>query len=170
MARKSPCCQFSGEDFQILTESTPAVVRHFFHISRNIVSHAIEEPGVRKEQGKKPELTVMIETGQIKRDGQSFVRLVFEDDGQGIDVDALRNKLRKNGFEKEASEASDGDVMQCVFKDNFSTRENTDELSGRGVGLSATKFEIDKLGGTIRVESERNVYTRFIMEIPLIWD
>ncbi len=53
--KKIPCCQFSGEDFQILTESTPAVVRHFFHISRNIVSHAIEEPGVRKEQGKKPE-------------------------------------------------------------------------------------------------------------------
>jgi len=163
-------CRITGENFQVLTEIYQPLFATFSHIFRNIISHAIEEPEIRADLGKAPELSVIIDTRKYLHQGNPYFSICFEDDGRGIDVALLRKKLKDSGNKKAANDASDNEVMQYIFRDNFSTKESVDELSGRGVGLSAIKCEVDRLGGSVRVESKKNSFTRFIIEVPMLWD
>ncbi|MDD3288173.1 MAG: ATP-binding protein [Alphaproteobacteria bacterium] len=158
----SPCC-YSGEDFQIFTEMYDPLFATFSHIYRNVVSHAIEAPEIRKEQGKTPEITITIDTQKFMRDSHEWFRISFKDDGCGIDISRLRKKLRAT------EQASDAEIMAYIFADSISTKDTVDALAGRGVGLSAIKHEAERLGGHVWVESERHLYTKISIEAPLLW-
>ena len=162
--RKIAPCVFTGENFAILTENYDLLFSTFPHISRNIIAHAIDDEETRKTLGKPPALTVTIDTQRFERAGKPWFSISFTDDGCGIDVVRLRSKLQSNI-------AADTDaILQSIFSDNMSTRDSADELAGRGVGMGAIKAEVEKLGGTIRVESELNRFTRTRIEVPMLWD
>jgi two-component system chemotaxis sensor kinase CheA len=158
-------CEFTGENFSIPTERYQALFDSFAHIVRNIIAHAAEDDLVRADYGKPIEMNVLIDTLKYPLDGKEWMRISFTDDGAGIDVAKLRDKLNLH----DPDAVSDQDVMQYIFGDNLSTKDEVDELSGRGAGMSAvTQCAID-LGGTAYVESEPHIFTRIVIEVPLVW-
>lgn len=162
-------CYYTGDNFLLLTENYENLFASFSHIARNIIGHAIEPAEVRRSLGKDPELTVIIDTKKYKIEEQEWFCLSFEDDGCGLDRGLLRRKMSERLTENVVAGMSDGDVMKCIFEDNLSTKQFVDELSGRGVGLSAVKEQVERLGGHIAVESEQGAFTKIILDVPLVW-
>jgi chemotaxis protein histidine kinase CheA len=151
-----------------MLEPYEALLNSLVHIMRNIIDHGVEEPDLRKCFGKSPAGQVCFITGRMTKDGAPFFSLMITDDGAGIDTDSLRKKLAKRLGDAVLAGKSDTDIMQHIFDDDVSTSQQVSELSGRGVGLSAVRAEVMKLGGTIRVDSEEAAGTRFTLELPVI--
>ena len=166
--RVSPC-YFTGDNFRLITENYEPLFASFSHISRNIISHAIDTPELRAARNKAPELTVIIETKKYIEAGNEWFQISFEDDGGGLNVDLLRSKIAVRSSAEEAARLTSEEVMSVIFEENLSTKESVDELAGRGVGLSAVKHEAKKLGGRVSVESESGIYTKIIIDVPLDW-
>ena len=123
------------------------------HVIRNSVDHGIEAPGDRARLGKPRAGRVSIES---RVEGNDFV-VIVEDDGRGINWDAIRERARLRGLPA----ATERDLEDALFADGISTREAVSGLSGRGVGLSAVRQTCRQLGGTIRVTSRRGLGARF---------
>ncbi|MBF4694834.1 ATP-binding protein [Fusibacter ferrireducens] len=141
-------------------------IKSLIHIFRNIVDHGIELPDSRIENGKS-------EGGQITCDISEChraIHLSISDDGKGINPEQIRSKAKeKNLYTAEACEAmTDQEMIQSVFKPDFSTQNKVSMLSGRGVGLYAVKSEVEALGGGITVDSVMGKGTTFKIELPLV--
>ncbi|MFO1241718.1 MAG: ATP-binding protein [Rickettsiales bacterium] len=162
-------CNFSGENFPILAEPYEDLFSSLVHAARNIVDHGIEEPGLREQLGKASGGLVTVTTEKFTHSGEEWFRLRIADDGGGIDLEGLRHSLARKHGESVLAGKSDQEVMQMIFEDGISTRDQTTEFSGRGVGMSAIRGETLRLGGKIWVESESLVGTTLIFELPLIW-
>jgi two-component system chemotaxis sensor kinase CheA len=162
-------CRHEGEDFRVYTELYEPFFASIIHLFRNIVSHAVDSPEERATRNKPEKLSVVVRTHKFRRNGRDWMSLCVEDDGRGIDIAKLRDKLRQNG-RTDADNLSEDEVRNSIFASDLSTSESVSHLSGRGVGLAALKAEIDHLGGNLRVESELGAYTRFIIEAPLFWE
>ena len=162
-------CRYTGENFPIYTEAYGALFATFTHIARNIIGHAVDEVETRKELGKGEKLAIVIHTEKFVRDAAEWCRLSFSDDGKGINVVELRAKLMDRGHTDVVASMSDQAVMNFIFDDGLSTKETADELSGRGIGLSAVKDELQKMGGNVSVTSQLLYNTKIMMEFPLVW-
>lgn len=158
-------CEFIGENFPVLSEAYQPLFDSFVHIVRNIIAHAIEDDDVRAACGKPVELTVIFDTHRFHKDGREWIRISVTDDGAGINVAVLKKKLNIG----DDSGLSDRDIMQYIFGDNVSTTDQVDLLSGRGAGLDAVRDNAIRLGGTAYVESEPQIFTRIVVEVPMIW-
>lgn len=163
-------CRFEGENFMILTEPYESLFASLAHMIRNVADHGIEAPALREQLNKDPEGQVTITTERITRDGHEWLKLCLEDDGGGIDVEKLRKMLSHTRGAENIAGKSDHDIMQTIFEDDVSVRENVTEFSGRGVGLSAVRAEALRLGGKAWVESKPLIGAKFFLEAPLIWE
>lgn len=94
----------------------------------------------------------------------------IDDDGRGLDVEAIRRKSVALGrFTPEQAAALDDAALRLlIFEDEFSTKEEVSELSGRGVGLAAVRMETERLGGRIEVDSTIGQGTRFKFILPYL--
>jgi two-component system chemotaxis sensor kinase CheA len=115
------------------------------HIIRNAVDHGLETPQQRALVGKREAGTLWL-TAERKA-GQIWISL--RDDGGGIDWERIRAKANA----AKLPSATEKDLVEALFTDGVSTRENVTDTSGRGVGLSAIKQAVRDLGGRIDVES-----------------
>ena len=132
------------------------------HLVRNSADHGIESPAVRKEAGKDETGTV----GLIAEYAGSNVKIRISDDGAGLN----REKIRKMAMEKGLIGAGDYDdrqIINLIFEPGFSTAEVTTDISGRGVGMDVVKRNIEKLRGSVDVESSDGSGTTVILTIPL---
>jgi two-component system chemotaxis sensor kinase CheA len=136
----------------------------FVHIFRNLIDHGIESPDERVLKGKPAAGRVEIKATLEAVDGVERLVLCISDDGRGIDAKKIRNKLKSMNIDTSLEE--DQQVIQHVFDAQVSTREELTELSGRGVGLDAVKFEVTRLGGRIWVTSHLGLGTHFWIELP----
>jgi len=145
-------------------EIDSAVEQHLapalLHVVRNAVDHGIELPRDRIARGKPEAGTISVSIFQA----QGNVRIVVEDDGQGIDVDVLRERLAKAGRSVAAMDRVA--VLQTVFEPGITTRDEVSALSGMGVGLNVVEQELSALGGHVRVDSTPGKGTRFTLEAP----
>lgn len=134
------------------------------HIFRNIIEHGIESPEERMDQGKNEFGNIAC---SVYQSDNSFT-LFIADDGRGINIEKIRRTAANKGLItlEKANSISDNEIMEYIFMDGFSTNETVSELSGRGVGLSAVKSEVEKLGGTIHVETSQGQGTEFRITIP----
>jgi two-component system, chemotaxis family, sensor kinase CheA len=131
------------------------------HLVQNAVDHGLEPEEDR--EGKAPVGSLLI---AAQAAGPNVV-LSVEDDGRGIDPDDLRRTAARTGrFGLAGPDASDEEILDLVFEDGFSTREEVSSLSGRGVGLSVVRRQVEGLGGTVRVQSTPGEGTRFILTVP----
>lgn len=135
------------------------------HLVKNALEHGLEEPLERKKGGKPESGAIqcrikLTETGLI---------VTFSDDGRGIAVDEIRRRaLREGIFEETAlNKMTEEEIIQLIFRDDFSTCQSVSRASGRGIGLAAVKKEVDKLGGTIEVKTKRDRGTTFVFSLPL---
>ncbi|WP_123041202.1 ATP-binding protein [Cohnella candidum] len=149
-----------GGDVPVDPDRLYGFARSFVHVVRNAVVHGIEPPDERLDNGKDEYGTVSF---AVER-AEDEVRIVFEDDGRGIDPEALRAKAANQGM--DTTGMSDEEALQLIFEERLSTSRQISEWSGRGVGLSVVKDELDQLGGRIEISTRRGRGTSFVFRIP----
>lgn len=128
------------------------------HAIRNAIDHGMETAEQRQAAGKS-------EAGLIRltaRQDDDVLFVALEDDGRGIDWDAIQRKTQAAGIAADATQ----DLVEALFTDGISSKESASMTSGRGVGMSALREAVGEHGGTIRVDSEPNRGTRFLFEFP----
>jgi two-component system chemotaxis sensor kinase CheA len=134
------------------------------HIFRNAVDHGLESVDERLEEGKE-------EFGKITcsiSETEKQVCLSITDDGRGIDAENLRNKAVDSGLMtmEEVNLMTDEEAIQLIFEDGLSTKDDVNDLSGRGVGLAAVLSEMNKLGGSVVVKTELGAGSEFYFCLP----
>ncbi|MGI5065719.1 chemotaxis protein CheW [Treponema putidum] len=152
-----------GEDTELDKSVVEDLLDPIMHCVRNSLDHGIESPDVRKNLGK-PEQGILLL--KASNEGNMIV-IEVSDDGHGIDVEAVKQKAVERGILHPNKSLTDVEAFQLVFAPGFSTSKTISSVSGRGVGLDVVKTHIEKLNGTVMVESEPNVGTRFIIKLPL---
>jgi two-component system chemotaxis sensor kinase CheA len=135
------------------------------HLLRNAVGHGVETPELRQAAGKDPTASIKLVAAREK----TSVTIIVEDDGQGIDVEAVKAKAveRRVCTIETASGMTDQEVYTLICTPGFSTADAATELYGRGVGLDAVKEKIESLGGTMSIESMPGEGSRFVLALPL---
>ena len=154
-----------GDDILIDKLIIEKLYNPLIHLLRNAIVHGLENPDIREKQEKNVEGQITIHTYKKKEK----VRIEISDDGQGIKLDKIRNLIKEKKLlnPQELKQKSEQELYQFLFENDFSTAENINNLSGRGMGLSIVKNEILALKGNIKVKSEEGLGTTFILEIPL---
>ena len=132
---------------------------------RNSVVHGIESPEIRRQRNK-PEMGTLRLTLSQQDDGKLL--LVAEDDGNGINFDAIRHKVVALGIAsaEQAAEFDQRQLLNLMFSNGFSTASEETEDAGRGVGMDIIKDTIQKMGGRIGVSTVSEGYTRFSLYFP----
>jgi two-component system chemotaxis sensor kinase CheA len=135
------------------------------HIVRNCCDHGIEMPADRVRAGKSPTGTISVTAWHEA--GQVHVRI--RDDGKGIDSDAVRAKALEKGLcsQEDLAHMSEREASQMVFLPGFSTAAAISDLSGRGVGMDVVKSAIERLGGSVALDSETGLGTTLDLQLPL---
>lgn len=141
-------------------------IKSLVHVFRNAVDHGLEPMEERIERGKD-------EYGKIECKVSCLddkIILIIKDDGRGVDLEAIRSIAAERGIIASAkiSEIRDEDILQFIFWDGFSTREEISDLSGRGVGLAAVKKELDKIGGFVNIITKPGEGTSFEFSLPIV--
>ncbi len=153
-----------GGDTEVDKTINEAIADPFMHMVRNAMDHAIESPEERLAMGKPEHGRITISAKNI---GGEIV-IAIADDGRGLDTDAIFKKARENGIlTKPESEYSDREIFGLIMLPGFSTNKEVTEYSGRGVGMDVVRKNVEKVGGTISIDSRRGKGTTFTIKIPL---
>jgi two-component system chemotaxis sensor kinase CheA len=154
-----------GDETEMDRSILEAVKDPLTHLVRNAVDHGIELPARRRERGKPAEGRVML---RARHEG-GHVILEVADDGGGIDPARIRQKAIEGAFltPHQADGMSERELVQLIFLPGFTTAAQVTSVSGRGVGMDVVKTNIEKLGGTIDVDSRPGEGTSFRLKIPL---
>lgn len=155
----------TGEETEIDKKVVDSIGEPLIHLLRNAVDHGIESAEERQAAGK-PEVGV-VTLNAYQSGSQIFVEV--GDDGKGLDVDQIRTKaVEKNFVEPEAAEnMSNEEILSLIFLPGFSTANKVTDISGRGVGMNVVKETVNELNGNVKIQTEKNVGTKFILEFPL---
>ena len=153
-----------GGDTEVDKTINDAIVDPFMHMIRNSMDHAIEKPEERIALGK-PEVGV-ISLSAKNTGGEIFITI--SDDGCGLDTEKLIKKAKSNGMlTKAESEYTEKEIFNLILLPGFSTNTTVTEFSGRGVGMDVVRKNIEQVGGTISIASEKGKGTTFTIKIPL---
>jgi two-component system chemotaxis sensor kinase CheA len=135
------------------------------HMIRNAGDHGLEMPAEREAAGKPRRGTIHLHA--YHQGG--YVILEIHDDGRGISAEKVRSKALEKGLitPEVAETMSDKDAHQLVFLPGFSTAAQVSDVSGRGVGMDVVRTNIEKLGGTVKIESVQGKGSTFILTLPL---
>ena len=153
-----------GGETEVDKNINDAIADPFMHMIRNSMDHAIEPPEERLALGK-PEI------GRITLSARNVggeILIDVADDGRGLDTEHILQKARTNNLlTKPENEYTDKEIFQMIMLPGFSTNEVVTEYSGRGVGMDVVRKNVEKVGGSISISSERNAGTTFTIKIPL---
>lgn len=131
---------------------------------RNAVVHGLETPSERSSLLKSRQGTVKLSLEQTPEDK---MRLLVEDDGQGIDFAKIRQKAIQKGLlsAEKASQWNNNKLLNLIFSPDFSTREQSDEDAGRGVGMDIVKERVTEHHAKLKVRTAAQQFTRFITDL-----
>ena len=135
------------------------------HLLRNAVDHGLEDAATRQAAGKPERATIRVQAFQ--QGTQVVLRIV--DDGRGLNFDAIRETAVRHGLitANEAANRSEEELSALIFLPGFSTAREITEVSGRGVGMDIVRDKVQKLKGTIRVDSQAGQGTTFTIRLPM---
>ncbi len=154
----------SGEDTEIDKTIVDGISDPIMHLVRNAMDHGIEseEDRIKTDKYKK---------GSIKLSATNTggeIHITVEDDGRGFDVKKILDKAKaKNLLTKPESEYTPKEIYQFLMLPGFSTNETVTEFSGRGVGMDVVKSNVEKVGGTVVLDSKEGIGTVVTFKIPL---
>jgi two-component system chemotaxis sensor kinase CheA len=153
-----------GPELRVNVEVLDTVHTSLLHVLRNAVDHGIEAPDVRVAAGKPRRGSITV---RLRSEADS-IGVEVEDDGGGVDVEAIRRRAEKLGLlsAEDALAAPDATLLDLTFAAGFSSRDTASTVSGRGIGLDAVRAGIERLGGRISLESRRGVGATVAFEIP----
>lgn len=149
-----------SRDFGISREFKP-FIKSLIHVFRNAVDHGIEIPEIRVQSGK-DEIGFI---GCAFSFDDKYLTISISDDGKGIDKAKITTKLNALGI--DTTNMSEEEILKSIFVQNLSTKDEVSDISGRGVGMSAVKIELDKIGGSVQIETKENEGTTIKFIIPL---
>ena len=164
-ANKKVRLSIEGADTELDRSIIEAIKDPLTHIIRNSIDHGIEPPEERVKMGKSAIGHLLMKA--YHEGGQVIIEI--RDDGRGIDIEKVKKKAVERGIisEFEAESLSEREAIELIFKPGFSTAEKVTNISGRGVGMDVVKNNIEKLGGSIDIQTEKGKGTAVIMKIPL---
>ena len=155
----------SGEETELDRTVVDEIGDPLMHLLRNSADHGLESAAVRKERGKPEVGSIFLNAYQ---EGNNVV-IEVRDDGNGIDVEAVRRKAIERGTitEEQAESMSEKEIIDLLFLPSFSTAKQVSDVSGRGVGLDVVKSKIESLSGEVEVKSKLGVGSTWIIRLPL---
>ena len=155
----------SGEETELDRTVVDEIGDPLMHLLRNSADHGLESAEVRKERGKPEVGSIFLDAYQ---DGNNVI-IEVRDDGNGIDVEAVKKKAIERGTitPEQAENMADKDVIGLLFLPSFSTSEKVTDVSGRGVGLDVVKSKIESLSGEVEVKTKLGEGSTFIIRLPL---
>ncbi len=133
------------------------------HVIRNAIDHGIESTDERELKGKESIGTVHISA----RQRGNHVVIEVEDDGKGFDEEAILAKAMQRGLVEERVKLSRKEILDLVLLPGFTTKEEADEVSGRGVGMDVVKNNIARIGGMIDLESKNGQGAKVTLTLPI---
>ena len=156
---------FEGEETEVDKSIIDQLNDPLMHMVRNSMDHGIEDNVEdRIAAGKPPKGKITLSAYNASGE----VIIVIADDGGGINPAKVLAKAEKNGIlTRPASEYSEKEILNMIMLPGFSTNEQVTEYSGRGVGMDVVRKNIEKIGGSVSVDSKYGQGTSFIIKIPL---
>ena len=135
------------------------------HLLRNSADHGLEDNATRISRGKPEVGTIFLNAFQ---EGNNVI-IEVGDDGNGIDVEAVKSKAIERGIitEEQAESMSQKEIVNLLFLPSFSMAKKITDISGRGVGLDVVKSNIEQLGGDVEVKTKLGEGTTFTVRLPL---
>lgn len=155
----------SGEETELDRTVVDEIGDPLMHLLRNSADHGLESAEIRKKRGKPEVGSIFLDAYQ---DGNNVV-IEVRDDGNGIDVEAVKAKAVEKGkiTQEQADVMTDKDAIDLLFQPSFSTAKLVTDVSGRGVGLDVVKSKIESLSGDVEVKTKLGEGSTFIIRLPL---
>jgi two-component system chemotaxis sensor kinase CheA len=157
--------EMEGKETELDKTIIEAIKDPLVHIVRNAIDHGLEDPGTRVAAGKNEEGLLLL---RAFHEG-GYVIIEICDDGGGLKTDKIKKKAVERGLvsTEAVNSMSDQEVHRLIFQPGFSTAEQVTNLSGRGVGMDVVRINIEKIGGSLEVDSDRGKGTKLRIKIPL---
>jgi two-component system chemotaxis sensor kinase CheA len=154
-----------GEDTELDRSVFEEINDPIIHMLRNSIDHGIEDPETRKAANK-PEVGTITLSAQHE---QGHIIITVEDDGKGIDTSRLKKSAVSKGLitQDDADHMSDEEAVNLIFLSGLSTSTKVTDISGRGVGMDIVRNNIQRINGTISVETKKGVGSKFQIILPL---
>lgn len=155
----------TGEDTELDRTVVDQIGDPLQHLLRNSADHGLEDNATRVERGKPEVGSIFLKAFQ---EGNNVI-IEVGDDGNGIDVAAVRDKAVERGVitAEQAENMSQKEIINILFLPSFSMAKKITDISGRGVGLDVVKSNIEALGGDVEVRTQLGEGTTFIVRLPL---
>ena len=154
---------FTGGDVMLDDHVVNDLVNPLTHLMRNAVDHGLEDPETRAMIGKPENGTITL---SFAREGNHIV-IRCRDDGAGLDLPRIRVAAIERGLIPSDAALADRDIARLILLPGFSTRVSVSEVSGRGVGMDVVNTAVQKLKGTIEIETERDKSCAFTLRLPM---
>lgn len=154
-----------GEDTELDRSVSEEIGDPLIHLIRNAIGHGIESPEERVAAGKPRKGTVKLSAFHQ----ENYIVIQIADDGRGIDPDVIRESAVSRGLVSEdaAARLSDRDAVNLIFSPGLSTSKQVDDVSGRGVGMDIVRKNIERLNGTISIDTKLGEGSTFTVKLPL---
>ena len=155
----------SGEETELDRTVVDEIGDPLMHLLRNSADHGLESAEIRAQRGKPEVGSIFLDAYQ---DGNNVV-IEVRDDGNGIDVEAVKNKAIERGIitPEQAENMAEKDIINLLFNAGFSTAKVISDVSGRGVGLDVVKSKIEALSGEVEVQSKYGEGSTWTIRLPL---
>ena len=157
--------EMEGKETELDKTLIEAIKDPLTHVVRNSVDHGIETPEKRVAASKPAEGRLFLRA--FHEGGQ--VNIEISDDGAGVNLDRVKRKAVERGLitSEQASRMGEREALNLLFLPGFSTAEKVTNVSGRGVGMDVVKTNIEKIGGTVDIQSTPGQGTKLKIKIPL---
>src|SRR3954468_20417095 len=157
--------EMEGKETELDKTIIEAIKDPLTHIVRNSIDHGIEAPDERRAAGKNEEGVLFLRA--YHEGGQ--VNIEIKDDGAGIDLERVRAKAVERGLvtAEQAARMNDREAVNLIFLPGLSTAEKVSNVSGRGVGMDVVRTNIEKIGGTLDMQTRYGHGTTIKVKIPL---
>lgn len=152
----------TGEDVYMDRFVWAKITDPLMHILRNALDHGIETPAKRLAVGKPESGTIHVEADQRSR----FVLLKISDDGGGVDLEEVREKVRRGRLANNPDALSEKELLEFLFHPSFTTRHDISTISGRGIGLDVVRKNIQDLRGSVQIFNNPGLGVTFEIRIP----
>ncbi|HEX8089390.1 MAG TPA: chemotaxis protein CheA, partial [Blastocatellia bacterium] len=161
--RKKIRLELSGQETEVDKLLIERMMDPLLHLVRNAISHGLESTAEREAAGKPAEGKIALRA----LTAAEMVVIEVEDDGRGIDRERVAARAREMGLIADDANLDAGAILELICSPGFSTRDEADRASGRGVGMAVVKNTVLGLGGQFALDSEAGRGTRFTIQLPI---
>ncbi|TKZ36282.1 chemotaxis protein CheA [Brachyspira catarrhinii] len=155
--------EMSGEETELDKSVIEVLVDPLIHIVRNAMDHGIEMPEERIRAGKPREGIISLNASH----NGNLIVIKISDDGKGMSPQKIFESAVKKGLVSADAKLTERQMLEYIFAPGFSTATKVTNLSGRGVGMDVVKKSLDKINGTVGIETELGKGSTFLLRIPL---